>query len=175
MNDINLLPEELKPSRSVIKFSSGLNKIALLGVTTLLIVLVLAVSVYFFFSYMLSTSYKNQESLHGQIKAMEKTEQRLVLLKDRMAKIAVVYKEPKANDEVERLDSLTPMFPQGILVEGVSMEENDLKVAVSSPVLDNISKYIASVVTSGKFKKINLVSLAFDPGKGYVVELSFPE
>jgi hypothetical protein len=175
MKDINLLPEELKPSSSVIKLSANLKKIALLGVVILFISLTLSLGAYLFFSQRVSSTLTEQENIKVQIKTMEKTEQRLVLVKDRLGKIGSVYRSPRANDEVEKLNTVSSLFPENTFVEEVDLNENNANVAISSATLDNVTIYLASVISSGNYTKVNLESLEFDPEKGYVVELSFPE
>jgi hypothetical protein len=175
MNEINLLPQEMKPSGLIIKLSANLKKAAFLGVLILLISVSLSLGTYIFFSQRVSASLSNQEELKNQIKALERTEQRLVLVKDRLEKINFLNRQPRANDEVEKLNFVTGLFPQDTFVERIDLEKNNAKIAISSTNLDNIATYLASVISSGKYVQINLVSLEFNPLQGYIVELAFPE
>lgn len=175
MNDINLLPQELKPSKSVLKLSENLKKMALLSVLVLLISVTLSLGAYLFYGQRVSSSLANQEKLKTEIKAMEKTEQRIVLVKDRLSKINLISANPRANDEVVTLDFVSKLFPDGTLVEGFELDDGKANIAISSERLSEIATYLASVISSGKFKQVNLVSLLYSPLKGYVVDLSFPE
>lgn len=174
MSDINLLPEELKPSGSVLKISAKLNKIALLGVVVLLISIIISLGAYLLLGQRLSASLVKQEDLKVQIKALEKTEQRLVLVKDRLTKISSVSSKPRANDEVEKLSFVSGLFPEGSIVERLELDKNDARISISADNLRTIASYLASVISSGEYTKINLVSLEFNPKEGYIVELSFP-
>ena len=159
MNEINLLPEELKPSGNVLKISSTLKKIALLSVSVFIVSIVLYFGASIFLDQKISESLSNQESIKNQIKALEKTEHRLVLVKDRLDKIASIGKNPRANDELVRLNNLFDLFPENTYVEEVKLNEHSAAVAVSSDNLDNVASYLASVVSSGKYDRVNLAFL----------------
>jgi hypothetical protein len=97
------------------------------------------------------------------------------LIKDRLDKINSVNKNPKANDEVERLNLLSDYFSDNIKLGEISLNENQLVAKVTSDNLDNVATYLASVISSGKYVKIRLSYLNFDPKTGYGVGLVFPE
>jgi hypothetical protein len=175
MSEINLLPQELKPSGSILKLSKNLKNIALLAVVVLLLFVTLSLGAYFILDNRTSASAANQEGLKQQIRALQQTEQRLVLIKDRLGKINSISKGPRANDEVERLNIVSTLFPENTYVEAVELDVNNAAVAISSDTLDNIAAYLASVVSSGEYIQINLAFLEYDPKQGYVVGLVFPE
>lgn len=175
MADINLLPQELKPSGTILKISARLKAFALLGVIFFMISAALYFSALFFLNYRITSSQEEQESLKTQIKALEKTEQRLVLVKDRLTKISTVSKKPKVNDELERLMAVSDLFPTNTNLVEVELTENNAGVVISSDNLDGVANYLASVVASGKFVKVNLKQLKFDSDSGYSISLAFPE
>ncbi len=175
MNEINLLPQELKANSKVVALASSLKKISLLFSLILLFATVLSLGTFILFQQRVNTTLSNQENLKSQIKALENTEQRLVLVKDRLKKINTITRQPRANDEVSRLDKVTKFFPENVEVKSVLLEEDKANLAVSSDNLTLITQYLASVISSGDFDKITLLSLEFKPDSGYVVELSFLE
>jgi len=175
MSEINLLPPELKPNSRVVAFAGTLKKISLLLSIILLLAIVLSLGTYLLFQQRLNTALSNQEKLKVQIKALENTEQRLVLIKDRLTKISTITHQARANEEVTKLDEISKLFPENTHVKTVLLEEDKVNLAVSSDDLTIITQYLASVISSGKFEKINLISLEFHPDTGYLVELSFPE
>jgi hypothetical protein len=175
MSEINLLPQELRPRGSILKLSKNLKNIALLALVTLLLFVTLSLGAYFILDNRTSASTTNQEDLKQQIKALQQTEQRLVLIKDRLGKINSISKEPRANDEVERLNIVSTLFPENTYVEAVELDVKNAAVVISSDTLDNIAAYLASVVSSGEYVQINLAFLEYDPKQGYVVGLVFPE
>lgn len=175
MSEINLLPQELKPRGSILKLSKNLKNIALLALVTLLLFVTLSLGAYFILDNRTSASTTNQEDLKQQIKALQQTEQRLVLIKDRLGKINSISKGPRANDEVERLNIVSTLFPENTYVEAVELGVKNAAVVISSDTLDNIAAYLASVVSSGEYVQINLAFLEYDPKQGYVVGLVFPE
>ena len=175
MSEINLLPQELKPSGTILRLSKNLKNIALLAVVILFLSVTLSLGAYFILDNRISTSASNQEDLKQQIKALQQTEQRLVLIKDRLEKINSISKKPRANDEVERLNIVSALFPENTYVKAVELDVNNAAVAISSERLDNIATYLASVVSSGEYVQINLAFLEYDSKQGYVVGLVFPE
>lgn len=175
MEEINLLPQELKPNGSILKIAKNLKSIALLGVVVVFLSVIFSFGAFFFLDNKVTTSINKQENLKQQIKALEKTEQRIVLLKDRLGKLNSISKKPRANDEVERLNIVSELYPENTYVEFVELDKNYAGVTISSEKLDNIASYLASVVSSGKYVQINLSFLEYDPKKGYIVGLIFPE
>ncbi len=174
MGEINLLPEELKPKSSYIKLSSFLKKFALLGVIILLFFLSASLGVGIFLDKRISVSLKNQESLKNKIKALEKTEQRIVLVKDRLEKIKSLKSKSNANDELDRLNVLSKLFPEGTNVKEVNINVDELSISVLADNLDDIALYLANVITSKEFNKVILKSLEFNLKEGYSVKLVFP-
>ncbi len=175
MSEINLLPQEFKPGSTVIKLSTNIKKIALLGVVIFLISVISYFTSFLFLNQRISVSLSNQEKLKNQIKALEKTEQRLVLVKDRLDKISSINRNPRANDEVGRLNIVSALFPENTFVEEIELDEHNAAVAISSDNLDKVASYLASVISSGEYVKVNLDFLQFDPKNGYIIGLAFPE
>lgn len=175
MSEINLLPQELKPSNVAVKFSTKLKKFAILFTVLAILVLVFYLGFDFVLKKRISDSLSSQKSLETQIKALEKTEQRLVLVKDRLDKINAVSQKPNANDEFARFNEVLTLFPEEVRIDEVEMNESRLDLKVDSDNLDNVASYLASVISSGKFMRVNLIFLSFNPNQGYSVGLSFPE
>jgi len=175
MSEINLLPQELKPDVKVLKLSKSLRNLALVAIILFVFSLVLFFVSSYFIDYRISVVSAKQKDLESQIKAMEKTEQRLVLIKDRLNKIGTIVENPRANDEVIRLSSVTSLFPDNTFVEEIELEKNNAVVAILAENLDTVASYLATVISSGNFSKINLAYLKFDPEEGYKIGISFPE
>lgn len=175
MNEINLLPQELKPDRRVMGLANNLKKISFLGAFIFLLAVTLALATYLLFQQRTTSSLANQEKLKNQIEAMEETEQRLVLVKDRLTKISSIRQKGDSNDEVVKLVDVSSLFPEGVKMSLVELAPDNAVIAVSSENLSQITSYLAAVISNGNFERINLVSLEFNPDTGYSVALDFPE
>ena len=81
---INLLPTDLSPKGPVIKLAKSLKNIAIAGFVVFIISLVSLIVFLLFISTNLSSSTARQEQLKTSIKSLEQTEQRLVMVKDRL-------------------------------------------------------------------------------------------
>ena len=91
MANINLLPTELKPKGQILKASKLLKKVSLVALLVFIVFAVLVFGSLIFLSTSIKSSQSNQEDLKSKVKALEQTEQRLVLVKDRLKKIAKVF------------------------------------------------------------------------------------
>ena len=170
---INLLPQDLKPKGYAVALAKNLRKLALISLIVFLVGTLTVFSIFIFYTRLLSQSAIQQENLKAEIKALQETEQKLILLKDRIDKFTAVENPQSLNIGVNVLDEVSELFPEGISFKEVTLSQEAIKVAVYSDNLQNLSRFILSLAGSGKFKSIYLVTLSFKPTEGYSAEFGF--
>lgn len=111
--------------------------------------------------------------LETQVKAMEGSEQQLILLKDRLAKITSIKTMPTVTQNLSNLDSI---------LEGVSFDSTMNDVSIAPKRIDtslelasnkDFTTFISNLKNMDFFKTITLSSLNYSSGKGYTVETKF--
>ena len=173
MVGINLLPQDLKPKGYVVTVAKTLRKVALVALVFFIFGGSILFGVFIFFNQRIRSSESKQEEVKTEIKAQEKTEQRLILLKDRIDKISNVQGISNANSKVSVLDEVHQLFTEGITPKEVNLKDDEALVKVYASSLTNLSNFITQITHSGRFKTINLISFEFSPEFGYSAEFDF--
>ncbi len=169
MAEINLLPEEFKPSTYIVGLTKTLNRITVVFSALLVVASLSFTAAYLFYSQKNISLLKEKERLISEIKALEATEQRLILVKDRLQKISQILSGSYTESQIDSLYKLSNMIPPTTSLDSVFVEGNSVKISLSTPVLDDITNFISSLLASQNFKSIKLTSFVFDENKGYTV------
>lgn len=170
--NLNLLPPELAVSKSLGKFLKTVKALGVIGVAAFLVFGV-GIGAFFIVSTIsLNRINANIKVLKNQVSAQQKSEQQVILLKDRIAKIASIQSIP------DSLSNLTATEPFLIDLSG-SMSVNQMAVSPTSVSLSlnlktnsDLSTFLESLQTSDVFKTVSLTTFNFSPSIGYSVEVS---
>lgn len=167
MPSINLLPRDLAPKASVVKASGAIRKLTTLGVIALLVSLSISIGLFLIFSNKLKTSTARKEQLEQNIKALQATEQKLVLIKDRLTLASDVLARPSGADGAKAIQELVGIFPEGVATKSIEIKP-DLTLA-SFQTQDSLvlTQMMATLVSSGIYKKVDLVGINFIPATGF--------
>lgn len=172
---INLIPEELTVPAKVIKLSNRINKISMISAFVLTIALVVGIV---FFVY-LDSSYKkivdSNESLKSEITSLEKTEQQLVLTKDKINKIKNVRNSKTAMKTFAiflEFKQFISNFPDLVLSE-VEIDANKFSVSITSKEFSNVQDFLTQLVFSEDLKSVVLDSFGFSPRSGLSLNLTY--
>jgi len=170
---INLLPKDLLPSAGLIKTAKLLKNLLTLGFGIFTIALVGLVAFFTLNSISLRSSSARQEELKTSIKALEQTEQGLVLVKDRLAKVKEVLGKDSGAEEIDNLAKVSSLTTAGVdLTEAVVFkDELDTTFNVSDASL--LTSFMAQIIATGTYKRIDLNSFSFNPSVGYLISLAF--
>ncbi len=91
MAEINLLPVDLSPNRGSVKIGSFIKRIALILTGIILFASVLEVIFVVFLLFQIRASTTRQQVLKQNISALQSTEQKFFLIKDRIEKIQKAF------------------------------------------------------------------------------------
>ncbi len=171
MSEINLLPIELSPARGAVKVSKSLNKIITVAVGIFLILKLFGIIFIVFLSTEVSSSLAKQTSLKQSIGALEGTEQKIFLIKDRIGKIKLAYAAKNSGDSFQTLDQLFSSLPAGVTVNSVQIDSAKTAFSVVSKDSLNMATFLNSLVTNGVYKNITLTGFIFTPDRGYLISL----
>lgn len=172
MSEINLLPTEMKPKGYVVDLANSLKKFAVIALFVFLVGALSLTGVYIYFLRGTRASVSEHEGLKSQIKALQATEQRLILVKDRLSKVEDVFESDDAEEEILAFERVSSFANEGILVEDVDIKAENLEVSLTAVSLTNLTEFIGNLVRLGGFETIILRSLEFDPDSGYLVIFS---
>src|SRR3990172_8063149 len=153
---INLLPQEFKPKGYVVTVSHTLRKVAVLLLTVFLVGSVAILGAFIFTSQRIKGSNSMQEELKTEIETLEATEQRLILLKDRLDKVKTIEDANNSGEEVTVLGNVSDLFSEGITPKGILVSKGLTQVSVYADSLANLSHFIEILKGSGQFANIAL-------------------
>lgn len=170
MAKINLLPPDLGPNASVLKFLSLAQKIAVLIGITFFIGGTLLAGYIVFLRMEITASEKSSQAFKSSITALTTTEQKLFLLKERVGNIKKLLAkqtqgEPLANSRELLLNH------QGVILTKVSTSLGKLTISGSSPNTSSLGDFFESIFADNNFKNVKLTSFLFNPKSGYLFSL----
>ena len=169
-SNLNLLPQDLRVSKGVggiVKVIKSLNVIlAVLFLISALIV----VALFVIGSLRLNSVLSEVDQLKSQVKAQETSEQQLVLIKDRLAKISYARGYANAKDSLQNASLLLNNMTGGVTVN--SMNITSVKTDLSLTILSNdeLSILMDNLKNSDKFKSIDVYSFEYNKNIGYQIK-----
>jgi len=170
---LNLLPQGAAVSGSLGKTLKSIKSFGIIALGMFLF-FILGVSGFLVYS---SISLKGltiqEESLKARIKSQETTEQKIVLLKDRLTKISKVQSTPSVQKSLDKAGGVVASLPAGaVLTElGLDLKKTDMSLIFRSSL--DLNSFLGFVKTSGEFKRVSLTAFNFNPLSGYSIGLRF--
>lgn len=172
MPAINLVPPELKPKRSILALANLLKRTAIVGFSIFLTSLFVSVGGFLLVSNQLNRSFSHQENLKNSIEALEETEKRLVLVQDRLERANTVLAAATASEEIRVLENAVQTLPAGVSFLKAELTPSKAQFTISAATSSALSQFFASLLASGTFNRIELVSFTYSGELGYKAELA---
>jgi len=171
MAALNLLPKDLTPKQGVVRVVGFIKKIDMIGFSVLIAILVILIGLYLYINSKVEESQTRQENLKIEIAALEQTEVRLVLVKDRLKKADDILSVNTAKDEVTNLKSLTNILPEGAEITKSNLTQVNTTLTITVANSGSLSKLLALLVSSGIYREVKLNSLNYNQLTGYSLSL----
>lgn len=168
---INLLPTELSPRGPAVKAANALRRFIIFGFIAFALSVLGLIAFFVFVTTQIGSSNQRQESLKGSIRSLEQTEQRLILVKDRLAKIKNALGEEKMRSEVENIDSLLTNTAGNVVVTEVDVSKDKTELTVQATSSTSVAQFMAVLLVTNLYEKIDLSSFGFNPQVGYLISL----
>lgn len=171
---INLLPTQLAPKSSVVKLVKLIKRGVIVGFSLYVIAAVGSIASFLFLSNRLETQSLSEDTLKISIKALEETEQRLLLVQDRLGKAEVVLGKATTKEEVASLDSFVGELPEGIFFTKAKLFPDRYVVNISSQSSEDLATLFSDLSVKKNYKEAVLTSYSYSEEGGYsvVLELS---
>ncbi|AKM83465.1 hypothetical protein A2422_01160 [Candidatus Woesebacteria bacterium RIFOXYC1_FULL_31_51] len=172
---INLIPTEMAVPAGSLKFVKVLNKLSILGVISLILLTISAITLFVFYSIELKKVNSSVASLKNEISSLEKSEQKLILVKDKLGKIAYVKSLDSAENEINRfkkINEIVSVSSDSAFTE-VSIGSSKTEVSLISGNSTSLTSILESVANLKDYGKIILSSLGFNPTSGFLTSFIF--
>lgn len=168
---VNLLPGDLAPKAAVLKLANLFKKISLLGFALFLVGTLGGVAFFIYLTTEVERLRSSQEQSKRTISSLEQTEQRIILVRDRVQKAERIIKTAPAEKRLQALASLATKFPKSVVFTSVEILPERLDLTILVPDSLVLKEAMASLADPELFNKVNMISLGLNPKSGYLVSL----
>jgi hypothetical protein len=168
MADINLLPVASNDHGPTSKVAGIAKKIGVISSVILIAVLLVYAAIYGYFYVNGSVTTSSITTLENQIKAQEQTEQKIVLLRDRITKAAHILSQPSSDDEITALSDILTHLPEGVTIKESKIFPTEFTITVHAEESSKITEFVRSLTESGKYSQIESASMNFSTKEQYL-------
>ncbi|MFC1649730.1 PilN domain-containing protein [Patescibacteria group bacterium] len=167
---VNLLPTNLKPSAGIRKVAKFFRNTASLVLVLLILMIIGFGGVYFFNYTKLRDIHEKNDDLVSRIDTLEKTEESLYIMRDRIGKIQRIENNPTLEIKLDDAKDVISFVPNDIVIESVDVLVSGIKLGVSSGSSKSITNYMNNLQSSDHFKSIKMKSFNFNQISGFTAE-----
>ncbi|MGB6838664.1 MAG: hypothetical protein WBD86_00925 [Microgenomates group bacterium] len=171
MPAINLLPTDLSPKSAVAKVSNILKRLNIIGLVFLIISAITLIVFVILTSFQIRSSTSRQEQLKTSIKSLEQTEQRFVLVKNRIENAKKVLGKETSVEGVENLSSFFTNLPEGVVIREVQISTAKTELSLVAGTSSGLTQILAMLITDDYYKEVKLSSFGFNRNVGYILSL----
>lgn len=168
---INLLPSDLTVSKSLGDLLKTIRALSVIGAGAFLVFLV-GVGAYFLVSTLsLNALNTSITSLKNQVSTQEKTEQQVVLLKDRLGKISSIESIPGPLPNLMMMRTLLAPLSGNTLISQMQVEAKGTDLTLNIKSNSDLAAFFDAIKNSDNFKSVYLTTLSLNPSTGYSTEV----
>lgn len=166
---INLIPAEMAVPARAVKLAKVINKVSIISVIVLMITSLAVAGLFFYYSSQSTAQAERINLLKTKISNLQKNEQKLVLAKDRLAKIDVVQKAKSVDSEVTRFKKFSDLVSSsGSVISEANLNSKGTEVSVLSLDSSSLSNILKPLASFSDYKTIVLSSLGYNPTTGFM-------
>jgi len=168
---INLLPKELGVKSETTKVADILKKITIATIVVFLALGGVAAAYIIVLTTQTNASKARQEALMASIGTLEQTEQRLVLVRDRLAKIQPILDDQETTEGLAVLSNFVSGLPSGVSFVEAEVTADSIEASFTSTSSLALASLLSGVVINESFERVTLNSFSFNPSSGYLTVL----
>jgi hypothetical protein len=162
--DLNLLPENLQISKNLGNFLKTARALGIIFMVAFVIFAVSVGGVFVFSKINLTKIQTNVEQLKNEVKSRESSEQQLVLLKDRLAKITSVRSSSNTIKKVMGVNSLFANISPSSSLSQANISSSKIDVSMVIGTNEDLTTIMQNLKNTKDFGSVTLTSLNLGPG-----------
>lgn len=170
--NLNLLPQELAVGGDLSRVLKGVRALSVIALAAFILFVVGAGAFFLISSAQLNSLNAANDQLSVQIKNEESTEQKLVLLKDRAAKVKQAYAVASVTKSVDVVIPLFSTLPPGATLNEINIDPNKITASILFKSTADVTNFFEQLRASSSFSLATLTSFGFNPATGYLVSIS---
>lgn len=171
MTNINLLPSDSGPNPRLLAQVANIKKIGI-------ILLVIAALGGLTAGGFLFTSLREAQNLSGEvddikssIASLQASEQRLVLIRDRISKIKPVLADSTMHDVLVKFHDLILALPSDVTIEEEALSDEAVSVTFKTFSLSGFNSVLALFDTLAHYTAVYITQLTFSTAEGYKITM----
>lgn len=168
---LNLLPPELAVSKSLSGFLKTLRALGVIGIAGFLVFGIGLAAFFIVSTISLNGANANITKLTNQISAQQKSEQQIILVKDRVAKIASIQGLPSSLPNLAAIDPYLTSLQETGSINEMAIGPSSINLSINLKTYTDLSAFLESLQSSDTFGSVTLTSFSFNPTSGYSVEI----
>ncbi len=166
---INLLPVELGAGRSILQVARTLNKVSIIAGVVFLVVGVSGIVYLFLLQRQVTDQVNKNNQLQTSIKNLQATEQKLVLIKDRIGKIKTILSQKTAYDNSGNIQNILLGLPSDVVLGEAEISPAQIRFSVTSKTSLGMVSFLTNLTSQSKYKQMVLKNFNFRPSSGYSI------
>jgi hypothetical protein len=168
----NLLPPELSVSKGLSKTLKIAKALNVIGVAAFLIFGV-GLGVFFIISYFSLKSINSaNDALRNQVAMQQASEQKIILLKDRIKKIMTVQKLSNALPGLATVEPLLANLSSSTSISQMKIDSTAIDLSLNLKNNTDLSAFLSVINNSKIFKAITISTFSFSPTTGYLIDVN---
>lgn len=175
-DNLNLLPPELAVSKNL---AGILKTIRALSVIAVVLFLVFSIGLGIFFiinNISLGALNKDVTQLESQISSQETSEQQIVILKDRVAKIETAKSSPSAIKTISDVEGVLAGLSPGTTISQFNADTGRADLSMAFTTNSDLQLFIQNFSASSlPFGSIVMTTFGYSPLSGYLVGVTVRE
>jgi len=168
---LNLIPQEQQTSKNLGNLIKTLKALGVIGIAAFLI-FGIGLGV-FFIATTISLNNVNASvtKLSAQVSAQQKSEQQIILIKDRIEKVATIQGLPSSLANLKVIDPFLSNLSGTGVVDQIAIDPTTIVLSVNLKSYADTSMFIDSLQSTDKFGTVSLDSFGLNPKNGYSIEI----
>lgn len=172
---INLIPSEMTVPTRIVNLSKLIYKVSIIGTIALILIVITLISSLVYFNIQYRNSIANTNILKTKITDLEKSEQKLVLAKDKLSKIVYIKSINSVDNELINFQDFKNSISgsSGTTFTEISIDPIKTETSLVFQNTEDLSNTLGMIQKLTKYKSIILSSLGFNLSSGYLISLVF--
>jgi hypothetical protein len=169
---LNLIPPEQKVGKSLSGFLKTARALGVIGFAAFF-VFAIGIGTFFIFSTIsLNGTNADVAKLTSQVTAQQKSEQQIVLIKDRLANIATIQSTPNALANQVAIQPFLSNLSTDSSVSELDIDPTSVLLSLNVKTNSDLSTFLEALQSSKAFKLVNLTTFNLNRTYGYSIEIS---
>lgn len=171
-NNINLLPTDFRVNKDIAHTAVLITRLAVVAGIILLIVGAAGGGIFLFIQTKVKETETTSNNLKSQIQGLETTEQKFILVKDRVTKSQSILSQRGKFVEFANYLEFVKTLPSGTTFVDEELDSSVSKIILNVSNSADLATIIDLIGSSTNYVRASIESIDFDPSKGYELTLN---